>query len=319
MTEILALWQATSTRRAITEFVAKVTDESSPDYVVPEERIATFDCDGTLLCEKPAKIQLAWIVQRLASMAEDDPSIRSRQPFKAAYEQDDAWFSDAVAEHDDGNLEVLLAAIATAFGDTTVEAFARQAAEYLQTAQHPVYQVSYLETAYEPMLELLGYLADHGFTSYIVSGSGRDFMRPITQQLFDIPPERVIGSDSTEGFVSDDQGAHVVRGDSVGVFGVGPAKPIAIWDHIGRRPILAAGNSDGDIPMLEYAERRGHPTLRLLVNHDDAARETVYTAGAEKAMREASDKGWTVISMKDDWKQVFSFQNGGEGARTTPQ
>ena len=147
--------------------------------------------------------------------------------------------------------------------------------------------------------------------SYIVSGSGRDFMRPVTQQLFDIPPERVIGSDSTERFVSDDQGAHVVRGDSVGMFGVGPAKPIAIWDHVGRRPILAAGNSDGDLPMLEYAERERHSTLRLLVNHDDAVRETLYTAGAEKVMNEAADKGWTVISMKDDWRQVFSFQDGG--------
>jgi phosphoserine phosphatase len=314
MTEILALWRTTSTRKAITDFVAKVTDESSPDYVAPEERIATFDCDGTLLCEKPVKFQVAWVVQRLASMAENDPSPRSRQPFKGDSEQDDAWFSDAIAKHDDGDgrdLEVLLVATARAFSDTNVEAFARQAAEYLETAQHPVYQVSYLETTYRPMVELLGYLADNGFTSYIVSGSGRDFMRPVTQQLFGIPPERVLGSDSTESFTSDDRGAHVMRGDSVGVFDVGPAKPIAIWDHIGRRPILAAGNSNGDIPMLEYAQREGHPTLRLLVNHDDAVRETVYTAGAEKAMREATDEGWTVISIKDDWKQVFSFQNGG--------
>ena len=310
MTENLVLWRTTSTRKTIMDFVAKVTDESSPEYVVPEERIATFDCDGTLLCEKPMKFQLAWIVRRLAALAEKDPSIRRRQPFKAAYEQDDAWFSDAIARHGD-DLEVLLDAIAKAFGDMTVETFARQAAEYLETAQNPAYQVSCLETTYQPMVELLGYLADNGFTSYIVSGSGRDFMRPVTQQLFDIPPERVIGSDSTESFTSDDRGAHVVRGDSVGVFGVGPAKPIAIWDHVGRRPILAAGNSNGDIPMLEYAERKGLPTLRLLVNHDDAVRETLYTAGAEKAMAEATDKGWTVISMKDDWKQVFSFQNGG--------
>jgi phosphoserine phosphatase len=161
------------------------------------------------------------------------------------------------------------------------------------------------------MVELLGYLAENGFTSYIVSGSGRDFMRPVTQQLFDIPPERVIGSDSTERFTSDDRGAHVVRGDSVGVFDVGPATAVAIWDHVGRRPILAAGNSNGDIPMLEYADRKGHSTLRLLVNHDDAVRETLYTAGAEKVMNEAADKGWTVISMKDDWRQVFSFQDGG--------
>jgi phosphoserine phosphatase len=314
MTERLALWRTTSTRKAITDFVAKVTDESSPDYVAPEERIATFDCDGTLLCEKPVKFQVAWVMQRLASMAENDPSLRSQQPYKAAYEHDDAWFSDAIGKHDDGDgrdLEVLLAATAKAFGDTTVEAFSREAAEYFETAQHPVYQVSYLEMTYQPMVELLGHLADSGFTCHIVSGSGRDFMRPITQQLFGIPPERVLGSDSTESFTSDDRGAHVVRGDSIGVFGIGPAKPIAISDHIGRRPILAAGNSNGDVPMLEYAQRKGHQTLRLLVNHDDAVRETVYTAGAEKAMQEAADKGWSVISMKDDWKQVFSFQNGG--------
>jgi len=312
--ETLTLWRATSTRKTITDFVAKVTEESGPDYVTPEERIATFDCDGTLWCEKPVKIQVAWVLLRLASMAEKDPAIRSWQPFKAAYAQDDAWFSDAIAKHDSGDgrdLEVLMAATAQAFGDSTVEAFSRHAAEYLATAQNPTYQVPLMEMTYLPMVELLAYLADNGFTSYIVSGSGRDFMRPVTRRLFDIPPERVIGSDSTERFTSDDRGAHVVRGDSVGVFGVGSAKPIAIWDHIGRRPILAAGNSDGDIPMLEYAERRGLPTLRLLVNHDDAVRETRYTAGTEKAMAEATDKGWTVVSMKDDWKQVFSFQNAG--------
>jgi phosphoserine phosphatase len=293
--------------------VAKVTDPNNAAYVPPEERIATTDADGTLWCEKPVQIQIAFILKRLAAMAEKDPSLRQQQPWKAAYEKDNAWFGDMVTKHyngDDSGMKVLMGGVVKAFGEMTVEVFAAQAVDYFKTARHPKYNVSYLEVTYQPMVELLGYLEANGFTTYIVSGGGRDFMRPVTQQLYGIPPERVVGSAFTESFQVDDQGAHIMRGSGIDFVDDGPAKAVHIWDRIGRRPILAAGNANGDIPMLRFAGRKDNPALRLLVNHDDAARETNYTAGAEKAMNLAEVQGWTVISIKNDWKQVFAFQGG---------
>jgi hypothetical protein len=311
MSAPLSLWNDTATRRAILDFVADVTDPKSKNYVPPQERFATFDCDGTLWCEKPVQIQIAFILERLAAVAEKDPSLRQQQPFEAAYAKDNAWFGDAITKHyngDDSGLNVLLGGLGKAFGNITVEAFAAQAAAFFKTASHPFYDVSYLELTYQPMVELLGYLVANGFVPYIVSGGGRDFMRPVTQQLYGIPPERIIGSAFTESYQYDDQGEHIMRGNGVGLVDDGPAKAVQIWDHIGRRPILAAGNANGDIPMLQFAGGKDHPALRLLVNHDDAARETDYTAGAEKAMKLAKEQGWTVISIKQDWKRVFSFQ-----------
>jgi phosphoserine phosphatase len=311
MNNDLLFWEDTPTKKTIIDFVAKVTNQSSPGYVPPEERIATFDNDGTLWCEKPVQIQIAFILQRLAAMAEKDPSLRQQQPWQAAYEKDNAWFSDTVTKHydgDDSGVKVLMGGVVKAFGDMTVEAFAAQAAAYFKTGQHPVYHVSYLEVTYQPMVELLGYLKANGFITYIVSGGGRDFMRPVTQQLYGIPPERVVGSAFTESFQADDQGAHIMRGAGVDFLDDGPAKAVHIWDRIGRRPILAAGNANGDIPMLQFAGGEDLPSLRLLVHHNDAARETEYTAGAEKAMKLAQEQGWTVISMKQDWSSVFSFQ-----------
>jgi phosphoserine phosphatase len=295
--------------------VAKVTDPNNAAYVPPEERIATTDADGTLWCEKPVQIQIAFILKRLAAMAEKDPSLRQQQPWKAAYEKDNAWFGDMVTKHyngDDSGMKVLMGGVVKAFGEMTVEVFAAQAVDYFKTARHPKYNVSYLEVTYQPMVELLGYLEANGFTTYIVSGGGRDFMRPVTQQLYGIPPERVVGSAFTESFQVDDQGAHIMRGSGIDFVDDGPAKAVHIWDRIGRRPILAAGNANGDIPMLQFAGRKDNPALRLLVNHDDAARETNYTAGAEKAMNLAEVQGWTVVSIKNDWKQVFAFQGGNQ-------
>jgi phosphoglycolate phosphatase-like HAD superfamily hydrolase len=311
MSEQLSLWNDTPSKQAILDFVEKVTNPNNAAYVLPEERIATFDCDGTLWCEKPVQIQIAWILQEMATMAKKDPSLRTGQPFKAAYEKDNAWFGDTVTKHykgDDSGMKVLLGGVGKAYGERTVEAFEAQAAEFLKTEQHPTYHVSYLEMTYQPMVELLDYLTANGFTPYIVSGGGRDFMRPVTQQLYDIPPERVIGSDFVESFQADDNGAHIMRGNGINIVDDGPAKAVNIWNHIGRRPILAAGNANGDIPMLQFAGGEDRPALRLLVNHDDAARETDYTAGAEKAIKLAKDQGWTVVSMKQDWKRVFSFQ-----------
>jgi phosphoglycolate phosphatase-like HAD superfamily hydrolase len=317
MTQPLPSWNGTPARQSILDFVATVTELNGSGFVPVPERIATFDADGTLWCEKPVQIQLAWILQRLAEMAEKDASLRTEQPFKAAHQKDDKWFSDAVTKHyngDDSGVKVLLGGVTKAFGSMTVEAFAEQATDFFDTEQHPVYKVSYRELAYQPMVELLDYLVANGFTPYIVSGGGRDFMRPVTPQLFGIPPERVIGSAFAESYQSDKDGAHIMRGESIALIDDGPAKAVQIWDRIGRRPILAAGNANGDIPMLEFADSVDRPTLRLLVNHDDSERETDYTAGAEKAMALAHDQDWIVVSMKDDWKLVFSFQDAARGA-----
>ena len=314
MTTDLRSWNDTPTKQAILDFVAKVTDPNNAAFVPVEERIATFDNDGTLWCEKPT-VQGGFIMQRLYDMAEKDPSLRQTQPWQMAYEKDGSWLNNTIVKHyngDDSDVTVLFGGLVKSFSDMTVEAFTDMVQDYFNSAHHPTYNCSYLEVAYQPMVELLDYLKANGFTSYIVSGGGRDFMRPITTQVYGIPPERVIGSAPTMSFQADEQGAYVMRGAGLDILDDGPAKPVQIWELIGRRPILAGGNANGDIPMLQYADRNTQPSLCLLVNHDDATREVDYTAGAENAQKMAPERGWTVISMKNDWKQVFSFQEDGQ-------
>jgi phosphoglycolate phosphatase-like HAD superfamily hydrolase len=303
-------WNTGGTRDAIEKFVAEVTNEASPSFVAVEERIAVFDCDGTLWCEKPVQNQIIWILLRLAEMGEKDSKLRTKQPFQAAYEKDFKWFGDVVTQHyngDDSGTKVLLEGIGQAFGSMSVGAFTELATRFFDTEQHPVYKVSYRELAYQPMVELLGYLAANGFTVYIVSGGGRDFMRAVTSQSFGIPPERVIGSASSESYQLEGDTAHIMRGESLGILDDGPAKAVQIWDHIGRRPILAAGNANGDVAMLRFTDSREGPALCLLVDHDDATREVAYEAGAEKVLALAKERDWSVVSMSNDWKSVFSF------------
>jgi phosphoglycolate phosphatase-like HAD superfamily hydrolase len=251
MTEYLLSWIDTPTKGAILDYVGAVTNESGPDYVPPEERIAVFDNDGTLWCENP-QVQFGFIAQRLTAMAEKDASLRKIQPWKMAYDQEFSWASDAIVEHyngDDSKVKLLGGGILKAFSDMTVEDFAARVVDFFDSARHPTYGCSYLEVAYQPMVELLIYLEANGFITYIVSGGGRDFMRPITQQIYGIPPERVIGSAPTLSFQIDDQGAYIMRQAGMDIFDDGPAKPVYIWDRIGRRPIFAAGNANGDIPI----------------------------------------------------------------------
>jgi phosphoserine phosphatase len=312
MSDQVSLWNDTPTKQAILDFVAKVTDPNNAAYVPPEKRVAVFDNDGTLWCEKPLQPQIDFVLRRLATMAEKDPSLRQQQPWQAAYKKDNAWFSDTVVKHyhgDDSGMTVLLGGVLKAFGDMTVEAFEKMASDFMHKAQNPSFGISYMEVAFKPMVELLGYLEANGFTTYIVSGGGRDFMRPVTQALYGIPPERVVGSAVKLSFQADDQGANIMRQVDVDFVDDGPAKAIHIWERIGRRPIFAAGNANGDIPMLQYTDMSAQASLCLLVNHDDAARESDYTAGAEDALKMAQDRGWVVVSVKDDFKTVFASQN----------
>jgi phosphoserine phosphatase len=286
MTE-LASWNDTAARAAIEEFVASAS----------EPRVAVFDNDGTLWCEKPMPIQLDFTLRRWAAMAEADASLRERQPWKAAREGDAHWLGAAIAKHyqgDDGDLKVLMAGINEAFEGMGVEEYAASVAAFFADAEHPTLRRPYRECAYLPMVELLRYLEANGFTTFIASGGDRDFMRSISTALYGIPPERVIGS--SYGLSWSDADGLVYKG-GIEVFDDGPAKPVRIWSRVGQRPAIGGGNSNGDIPMLRFSSG-----LRLLILHDDAEREFDYTAGAEQAL--AQD--FTVVSVKRDWATVFA-------------
>lgn len=306
--EALPSWNDTGTRAAIIDFVARVTADG-PDLVPPEERIAVFDNDGTLWCEKPMPIELGFILQRLARMAEHDASLLGRQPWKAAHEKDYAWLSDVVTKHyhgDDSDVKVLIGGILQAFAGMTVDDYGAAADEFLHAGQHPTLGRRFCDCGYRPMVELLRYLEANGFTTFIASGGDRDFMRPVTQEIYGIPPERVIGSSNALAYRPDDRGGSVVYQAKPDVFDDGPTKPVRIWSRIGRRPTVAGGNSNGDIPMLRFAGGPSRPALRVLVLHDDPEREFAYTAGAENSLGEAKAQDWTVISIKDDWATIFA-------------
>lgn len=220
-----------------------------------------------------------------------------------------SWLDDAVTKYyngDESDVKLLVSAVLGAFGDITVEDFERDAAEFLGSALHPTFKRPYTDLGYIPMIELLMYLDAHGFTSYIVSDGGRDFMRPVTELMYGIPRERAIGSSSDLRFTAGDSGAKIVRSATAGITDDGPMKAVQIWERIGRRPILAAGNTNGDIPMLQFATDQQGPTLIILVHHDDDEREVAYPSGAEQAIAVASTKDWTVVSMAHDWKKVFA-------------
>ncbi|MGZ6669673.1 MAG: HAD family hydrolase [Solirubrobacteraceae bacterium] len=302
--EALASWTDGPARRAIIDFVERTVSDDVP----VEERIAVFDNDGTLWCEKPMPIQADFILRRLFEMAQADPTLRDRQPWKAAYERDYGWLGSVLAEHyagDDTNLPVLAGGILAAFEGISVEDFEARSDAFLRSAQHPTLGRGYLECAYAPMVELLAYLEANGFSNYIASGGGRDFMRPISQDVYGIPRDRVIGSATTFEYISNDHGGTIAHRAEADYLDDGPRKPIRIWSRTGRRPVLAAGNSNGDIPMLEYTQHPDKPYLRLLVLHDDDEREFDYTSGAEQALEQADKLGWTIVSIKNDWSTVF--------------
>jgi phosphoglycolate phosphatase-like HAD superfamily hydrolase len=304
----LPSWNDTATRAAIVEFVETVTRPGGEGFVPPEERVAVFDNDGTLWCEKPMPIEVGFILQRLAAMADQDPSLRDRQPWKAAWTKDYGWLGEVITKHyhgDDAELKVLLAGVLQAFAGMDVEDYQVDAHAFLHQGRHPTLGRVFRDCGYRPMIELLEYLAANGFTSYIASGGDRDFMRPVTQAIYNIPSERVIGSSNALRYTPDDRGGSISYLAEPDVFDDGPVKPVRIWSRIGRRPILAGGNSNGDIPMLQFTGGPGHPGLRLLLLHDDPEREFDYVAGAERSLEQAEAEGWTVVSIKRDWSTVF--------------
>ena len=288
--EPLPSWNDGPARTAILDFVRSVTTPGD-GFVPPAARIATFDNDGTLWCEKPLYVQADFVLRRFEEMIREDPSRAAEQPYKAVAEGDRAWFVDIYA-----HVPELVKGVTEAFGGITTEAFDAAAREFFASATHPTLGRPYTEVAYRPMLELIDLLGAHDFEAYICSGGGRDFVRAVCEQVYGLPRDRVIGSATALEYRD---------GDLYRTAGVeqpiddGPGKPVHIWTRTGRKPLLAAGNSDGDVAMLECAR------FALLLDHDDAAREFAYDEGAEQALVAAAARGWTVVSMKEDFSRVF--------------
>jgi len=306
---LLASWNDGPARRAIEHYVRSVTTEGAAGFAAPAERVAVFDNDGTLWSEKPIPIQLDFTLSRMAELAARDPSLRERQPYKAAAERDYHWLGTAVVKHyhgDDADLGLLKRAVESAFAGMSVEEFGAATMAWLGQASHPVLGRPYLSCGFAPMVELLRYLEANGFVTYIASGGDRDFMRPFAQTIYGIPPERVIGSALGLDYEDGGDDTHLVYKSEMEFFDDGPQKPMRIWSRTGRRPLVAGGNSNGDIPMMRFARAGDRAALRLLVLHDDADREFAYTAGAEDALDRAKTHGWTVVSVKDDWRTVFA-------------
>jgi hypothetical protein len=305
--EPLPSWNDTAPKKAIVAFVEKVTKEGSPDFVPPAERIATFDNDGTLWAEQPMYFQFLFALDRVKALGPQHPEWKDKEPFASLLKGD---VGGALAGGERGLAEIVMA---THAGMTTEE-FEKIVKDWLATAKHPKFKRPYTDCVYQPMLELLAYLRANGFKTFIVSGGGIEFMRPWTEKVYGIPPEQVIGSSIKTKFEMRDGKPVLVRLPELNFIDDKAGKPVGINEHIGRRPIAAFGNSDGDQQMLEWTQAGGGARLMVLVYHDDAVREFAYGAESkigtfsDALMNEAKQKGWTVVSMKNDWKRIFAWE-----------
>jgi phosphoglycolate phosphatase-like HAD superfamily hydrolase len=299
----LPSWNDGPAKQSITDFVAKVTKDGSPDFVPVPERIATFDNDGTLWCEKPLPVQLFFALDRVKALAPQHPEWKDQEPFKFVLEDD---MKGLMGTGQKGLVEILMA---THSGMTTDE-YNQIVKDWLKTARHPRFDKPYTSLAYQPMLELLSYLRASGFKTYIVSGGGIEFMRCFADDVYGVPPEQVIGSSGVTKFEMRDGVPVLIKEPEIHFVDDGPGKPVGINEFIGRRPIMAFGNSDGDLQMLEYTGAGSGARYCLYVHHDDPDREYAYDrqdslARLDKGLDEAAVKGWTVVSMKNDWKTIF--------------
>jgi haloacid dehalogenase-like hydrolase len=310
--EPLPSWNDGSARKSIIDFVEKVTRPGSPDFVPAPERIAVFDNDGTLWCEKPMPVQFYFALDRVKALASQHPEWKTTEPFASLLKGD---LKTALAGGDHALLELIMA---THTGMTTVQ-FEQIVKEWIASAKHPKTGKLYTEMVYQPMLELLVYLRANGFKTFIVSGGGIEFMRPWAEKVYGIPPEQVIGSSAKTKFEMRDGKAVLVRLPELNFSDDKAGKPVGINQHIGRRPVMAFGNSNGDREMVEYTEGGGGARFELLVLHDDAAREYAYGpakglpnvklgAFTQDLYDQSKKDGWTVVSMKEDWKRIFAFE-----------
>ncbi|SEI17626.1 Phosphoserine phosphatase [Rhizobium tibeticum] len=300
----LPSWNDTGPKQAIVSFVERVSKQGSTDFVLEPERIAVFDNDGTLWVEHPMYTQLAFALDRVKTLAPQHPEWKSVQPFKAVLDGD---MKTLAASGEKGLLELIMV---THAGMTT-EDFQKVVTDWLSTARDPRFKRPYTELVYQPMVELLSYLRANGFKTYIVSGGGVEFMRPWTEKVYGVPPEQVIGSSIKTEFKMQDDMPTLRRLPEVNFIDDKAGKPVGINQEIGRRPIAAFGNSDGDLEMLQWTTMAGAPArLGMLVHHTDAEREYAYDRKTDfgrldKALDAAAITGWTVVDMKNDWKQIF--------------
>jgi phosphoglycolate phosphatase-like HAD superfamily hydrolase len=300
----LPSWNDGAAKQAIVEFVERVTQEGGPDFVPVAERIATFDNDGTLWAEQPIYFQIAFAIDRVKALAAQHPEWRDTEPFEAVIEGD---LNTLAAIGEKGFLEIMAA---THAGITTDE-FRATVADWLANARHPRFDRPYTELVYQPMLELLAWLRERGFKTFIVSGGGVEFMRVFTERVYGIPPEQVVGSSGVVKFEMAPDGKLVLlKEPAVEFVDDGPGKPVGINRFIGRRPLMAFGNSDGDLQMLQWTTAGDGPRFALIVHHTDAEREWAYDRDShigrlDQALDEADAEGWTVVDMRNDWRTIF--------------
>ena len=303
----LPSWNAGPAKQSIVEFVARVTTAGSRDFVPVAERIATFDNDGTLWTEQPVYVEVAFAIDRVKALAPQHPEWKTLDPFKSVSAGDMAGL---VASGEKGMFEL----IAATHSGLTTEAFTRVVTDWIATARHPRFKRPYTDLVYQPMLELLAYLRANGFKTYIVSGGGMDFMRPWTDRVYGIPPEQVVGTSGVTKYVMQPNGMPVLMKEpKILLIDDGPGKPVGINQYIGRRPILAFGNSDGDQQMLEWTAAGAGARFMGLVHHTDAVREYAYDRESkigrlDKAWDEAVRRKWTVVDMKNDWNTIYPFE-----------
>ena len=304
--DLLPSWNDTAPKKAIISFVDRVTKQGSPDFVPPAERIATFDNDGTLWAEQPIYFQVAFALDRVKALARQHPEWKDKEPFASLLKGD---LKGALA----GGEPAIVQIVAATHSGMTTEEFDKIVRDWVATAKHPKTGRLYTEMVYQPMLELLAYLRANGFKTFIVSGGGIDFMRPWVEGVYGIPPEQVVGSSGKLKFELRDGKPVLVKLPEIDFVDDKAGKPVGIQMHIGRRPILAFGNSDGDLQMLQWTAAGGGARFIGIVHHTDAEREFAYDRQSsigrlDKALDEAKANDWTVVSMKDDWKRVFSFK-----------
>ena len=299
----LPSWNNGITKDAITAYVKDVTTEGSANYIPEMDRIATFDNDGTLWSEKPAYFQLFFAIDRVKAMANEHPEWKDQQPFKAVLDNDMQTLM-SYGEH--GLLEIVMATHA----GNTVDEFEQIVRDWLATAKHPRFDRPYTELVYQPMLELLDYLRANDFKVFIVSGGGIEFMRPWVEGVYGIPKNQVVGSSIKTEFVVEDGTFEIRRLPAIDFIDDKAEKPIGIHKHIGRKPVIAVGNSDGDLQMLQWTDTNAYKSLQLYLHHTDAEREWAYDKESsvgrlDKGLEEAQEKGWTVIDMKNDWNTIY--------------
>jgi phosphoglycolate phosphatase-like HAD superfamily hydrolase len=306
----LPSWNDGPSKSAIVDFVAKVTREGGPEFVKPADRLATFDNDGTLWCEQPVYVQLAFALARVKAMTAQHPEWKERQPFKAVLEGD----HKALAAAGEKGIVEIVAATHTGM---TIDEFHGAVKDWLKTAQHPKFKRPYTECVYQPMVEVLEYLRANGFKTFIVSGGTTDFMRPWAEAAYGIPPEQVVGTTFKTKYEFKDGRSDIVVQPQIDLVDDHAGKPVGIARLIGKRPLIAFGNSDGDFEMLEYTTSSGGSRLGLIVHHTDAEREYAYDRDSHigrlaKGLDEAKSRGWIVVDMKADWKTVFPRPAGSQ-------